>query len=594
MLRLLRLIAVLTVIPLLGIAVTIARYQDSAGGLEGAVSGSLSCAGAILSDARGYACGEATPFGWLSIVSTGVLVLSFAIVPLSRIVAALLGSNRTILSLGFWPYALITTLVVGVVSLVHFGIFASGVYLALGYWLAFQSDLLIGAFGVIGLGAAYAVIRGLGVFFTRPKSYVAARPISFYEYPRLGLMVRDVSKTLQAKMPDNVIIGLEPTFFATSAPVHTPYGKGPLQGQTLHLSLPLMSHFTEGELRAVIGHELGHFSGGDTAYTIRFAPVYMGLAKASEVFSARGRPITRLLSLPSKFLIDDLIYAFSVVERRIGRQREHRADQHGAQVSSPEDIAYSLLKSSLLGSMWGSQMEGVVTRGMQGRFSRNIVRSFSESVRLDVDRARIAPLLEFALGDSVRHPIDTHPPTEDRLAAFGLNLGAICAEDTVLHRFYGAPKVTDGLDNMTALEEDLTALQYHLMSEMWPKEQSAEQGIDEIFGYLLTDFLALMVTIDASVDDREIVIAETRAMELFGGLDREGVRERCRHPGDIPSLDRMISFANKLLNEHGIANLKTVLRQIAEADGEIAEKEAQLLALLEANLRPEDPPEEES
>ena len=594
MLRLLRLIAVLTVIPLLGIAVTIARYWDSGGGIEGAIFGSLSCAGAIISDPRGNACGEATPFGWLSIVSTGVLILSFAIVPLSRIVAALLGSNRTILSLGFWPYALIITLVVGVVSLVHFGIFASGVYLALGYWLAFQSDLLIGAFAVIGLGAAYAVIRGLGVFFTRPKSYVAARPISFYDYPRLGLMVRDVSKTLQARMPDNVIIGLEPTFFATSAPVHTPYGKGPLQGQTLHLSLPLMSHFTEGELRAVIGHELGHFSGGDTAYTIRFAPVYMGLAKASEVFSARGRPITRLLSLPSKFLIDDLIYAFSVVERRIGRQREHRADQHGAQVSSPEDIAYSLLKSSLLGSMWGSQMEGVVSRGMQGRFSRNIVRSFSESVRLDVDRARIAPLLEFALGDSVRHPIDTHPPTEDRLAAFGLNLGAICAEDTVLHRFYGAPKVTDGLDNMTALEEDLTALQYHLMSEMWPKEQSTEQSIDEIFGHLLTDFLALMVTIDGNVDDREIVIAETRAMELFGGLDREGFRERCRHPGDVPSLDRMISFANKLLNENGIANLKTVLRQIAEADGEIAEKEAQLLALLEANLQPEDPPEEES
>lgn len=594
MLRLLRLIAVLTIIPLLGIALTIARYWDSGGGIEGALSGSLSCAGGILSDPRGNACGEATPFGWLSIVSTAVLILSFAIVPLSRIVAALLGSNRTILSLGFWPYALIITLVVGIVSLVHFGIFASGVYLALGYWLAFQSDLLIGAFAVIGLGAAYAVIRGLGVFFTRPKSYVAARPISFYEYPRLGLMVRDVSKTLQAKMPDNVIIGLEPTFFATSAPVHTPYGKGPLQGQTLHLSLPLMSHFTEGELRAVIGHELGHFSGGDTAYTIRFAPVYMGLAKASEVFSARGRPITRLLSLPSRFLIDDLIYAFSVVERRIGRQREHRADQHGAQVSSPEDIAYSLLKSSLLGSMWGSQMEGVVTRGMQGRFSRNIVRSFSESVRLDVDRARIAPLLEFALGDSVRHPIDTHPPTEDRLAAFGLNLGAICAEDTVLHRFYGAPKVTDGLDNMTALEEDLTALQYHLMSEMWPKEQSTEQSIDEIFGHLLTDFLALMVTIDGSVDDREIVIAETRAMELFGGLDREGFRERCRHPGDIPSLDRMISFANKLLNENGIANLKTVLRQIAEADGEIAEKEAQLLALLEANLQPEDAPEEES
>lgn len=591
MLRLLRLVAVLTVIPLLGIGVTIARYWEEGAGLQGAVTGSLSCAGSIIADPLGNACGEATPFGWLSIVSTAVLLLSFAIVPLSRLVATVLGANRTVLSFGFWPYAFLITLVVGIVSLVHFSIFASGTYLTLAHFFGIESDILIGVFAVIGLGAAYAILRGLGVFFTRPKSYVAARPISFYEYPRLGLMVRDIAKTLNARMPDNVLIGLDPTFFATSAPVYTPYGKGPLQGQTLFLSLPLMSHFTEGELRAVIGHELGHFTGGDTSYTIRFAPVYLGLTNASEVFSAKGRPITRLLSLPSKLLIDDLIYAFSVVERRIGRSREHRADQHGAAVSSPQDIAYSLLKSSLLGSMWGSQMEMVVSRGMQGRFSRNIVRSFTESVRIDVDRSRIAPLLEFALGDSVRHPVDTHPPTEDRLAAFGLNLGEICAEDAVLHRFYGAPKVTEGLDNMLALEEDLTSLQYHLMSEMWPKEQPAEQSLDEVFGFLLVDFLALMVTIDGSVDDREIVAAETKATEAFGGLDREAFRERCQRPDDIPSLDRMVSFANKLLNENGITSLKNVLRQIAEADGLIEEKEAQLLEILEATLHPEEPEE---
>lgn len=591
MLRLLRLIAVLTAIPLLGIAVTIARYWETGGGLGGAVSGSLACAGAILGDPQGNACGEATSFGWLSIVSTAVLVLSFAIVPVSRLVATLLGTHRTILSLGFWPYALVITLVVGIVSLVHFWIFAAGTYLSLGYWLGYESGILIGAFAVIGLGAAYAVIRGLAVFFTQPKSYVAARPISFYEYPRLGLLVRGIAKTLNARMPDNVVIGLEPAFFATSAPVHTPYGLAPLKGQTLHLSLPLMNHFTEGELRAVIGHELGHFTGGDTSYTMRFAPVYLGLAKASEVFAARGRPVTRFLSLPAKLLIDDLIYAFSVAERRIGRQREHRADQHGAKVSSPEDIAYSLLKSSLLGSMWSSQIETVIQRGMQGRFSRNIVRNFAESVRLDVDRARIAPLLEFALGDSVRHPVDTHPPTEDRLAAFGLNLRQICSEDAVLHRFFVAPKVTDGLDNMAALEEDLTALQYHIMSDFWPKEEPGERSIDEIFGFLLTDFLALMVTIDGHVDDRELVTAETHAIEAFGALDREAFRERCRHPGDIPALEHMVAFANKLLNETGIGNLKSVLRQIAEADGQMDEREARLLEVLEATLQPEEPEE---
>jgi Zn-dependent protease with chaperone function len=588
MLRILRLIAVLTVIPLVGLGVGLARFW-SADGLMPAASELAVCSTAVLTSPGTGACGSATPFGWLAVASVGVLILSFAVVPLSRLVAMLLGAHRSILSLGFWPYALLITIVVGIVSLVHAGIFGAATYLGLQHWFGIESDLVLIGIGAVLVGATYAIVRGLAVFFTRPKTYIAARPVTFYEYPRLGLVVRDIAKKLNAKMPDNVVIGLQPTFFATSSPVFTPYGKGPLKGQTLHLSLPLMSHFTEGELKAVIGHELGHFTGGDTTYSMRFAPVYMGLAKASEVFAANDRPVTRFLSMPSKLLIDDLMYAFSVVERRIGRAREHRADQHGAKVSSPEDIAYSLLKSSLLGSIWNEQMQSLVERGMKGRFSRNVVRNFSESVRLDVDRARIAPLLQFALGDSVPHPIDTHPPTEDRIEAFGLSLGEICSEDVVLHRFFSAPKVTDGLDNMAALEEDLTALQYHLYSDLWPKDDDAERSVDEIFLVLLIDFLALMVTVDGTVDDREILEAESRAAELFGNFDREAFRERCRTPDQIPSLDKMVSFANKLLTETGIENLKTVMRRIAGADGVVQDAEARLLDLLDASLQSEPP-----
>ena len=593
MLRILRLIAVLTVIPLIGLGVALARFWGEAPvdltGLAPAGEQLMDCATALIGSPAKETCSGAPNFGWLAIASAGVLLLSFGIVPLSRLVAMVLGAHRSILSFGFWPYALLITIVVGIVSLLHAGIFGGASYLALQYWFGIESGFLLVLIGVVLLGATYAIVRGLGVFFTRPKTYIAARPVTFYEFPRLGLVVRDIAKKLNAKMPDNVIIGLQPTFFATSSPVFTPYGKAPLKGRTLHLSLPLMNHFTEGELKAVIGHELGHFSGGDTTYSMRFAPVYMGLSTASEVFSAKDRPITRVLSMPAKLLIDDLIYAFSVVERRIGRAREHRADQSGAKVSSPEDIAYSLLKSSLLGSIWNEQMQSLVERGMKGRFSRNVVRNFAESVRLDVDRARIAPLLQYALGDSVPHPVDTHPPTEDRIEAFGLSLGEVCSEDVLLHRFFTAAKVTDGLDNMAALEEDLTALQYHLYSELWPKEEDGDRSIDEIFLVLLIDFLALMVTIDGAVDDREILEAESKAIELFGNFDRESFRERCRAPEQIPSLDKMVSFANKLLTDTGIENLMTVLRRIAAADGVVQGAEARLLDVLEASLQSEPP-----
>ena len=343
MLRILRLIAVLTAVPLIGIGVALARFWGDApvdlAGLGPAGGELAACATSLFNAPDSRACGEATPFGWLALASAGVLLLSFGVVPLTRLVSMLLGTHRSILSLGFWPYAVAITSVVGIVSLVHVCIFGGAAYLTLLHWFGVESELLLIGTGAILIGAAYAILRGLAVFFTRPKTYIAARPVTFYEYPRLGLLVRDIAKKLNSKMPDNVVIGLQPTFFATSSPVYTPYGKAPMVGRTLHLSLPLMSHFTEGELKAVIGHELGHFSGGDTNYSLRFAPVYMGLSKASDVFAAKDRPLTRFLSMPAKLLIDDLIYAFSVVERRIGRAREHRADQSGAKVSSPEDMS---------------------------------------------------------------------------------------------------------------------------------------------------------------------------------------------------------------------------------------------------------------
>jgi hypothetical protein len=51
----------------------------------------------------------------------------------------------------------------------------------------------------------------------------------------------------------------------------------------------------------------------------------------------------------------------------------------------------------------------------------------------------------------------------------------------------------------------------------------------------------------------------------------------------------MVSFANKLLTDTGIENLKTVLRRIAAADGVVQEAEARLLDALEASLQSEPP-----
>jgi Zn-dependent protease with chaperone function/uncharacterized tellurite resistance protein B-like protein len=574
------------VIPLIGMAVSVARFWDfsSVDTLQLAGLTVWEAGLALVKQEPAGLSGDETLFVWLGVASVGVLATAIVLGLLVRIVAPVLGIHRSLLAFIFPWIAGLATLIIGAIALAHYAILVGAVYLGLQHWAGIDGSLALGVMGAMGVAIAISLINALRAFFVRPKSHVAARPVSLYEFPRLGLMVREVAKTVKARMPDNVVMGLDPTFYVTSAPVQTPYMAEPLKGETLHLSIPLMERFTPAEFRAVLGHELGHFAGGDTAYSLRFAPVYIGVGATRAALSDPGRPITRWVTLPARVLIEDFLRVFAAQERRIGRGRERRADRLGAKAASEEDIAFSLLKASIFSAVWGDEFRDSIARARKGRFSRNLVRNFADRVKYDVDRSKITPLLKFALGDHVAHPTDTHPSTEDRMTALGLSFEEIVREDRIQRRFFKTEGVLPTLDNMTALEEDLTALHYHITEPHWRPDMPEEKDNQELFLMVSADFLALMVTIDGEVDDREIEAAETRAVQLFGDIDRERFRERCRHPEDLPELDRMVDFAGRLLNETGIDNLKTILRAIAEADGRLDEKEAELLARIDADL----------
>lgn len=532
---------------------------------------------AAMSEAELYA-----GFGALAVIvaAAGVALLLFF-----KLAAFVLGAHRMALaaffpSVAFWGVIATALIVFSQVSLLA----ATLYFLARGAFPE-QAVIIGGALALGAVGLGLSVAGNLSAFFKKGEASVIGVRVDEGAHPRLALLIREVAKEIKAKPPKNVVLGLDPTFFATSARVATPFLKEPLKGRTLYLSAPILRALSEGELRAIVGHELGHFSGGDTFYTNRFAPVYRSLLSAGQG-AISGGGIWWWLGLPAAYMVGDMVGSFAHAERRISRKREFRADQLGAKASSPEDVAYSLMKMSILASVWNGEMGIMIDRIKNGRISRNLSRNFVERLRYDLDRSRVGPWVKLALDDEVAHPTDTHPKTEHRIAAVGGDIAVLTDEEKVLERFFPPQAAADRIDDLQPVEEALTHVFHELAFAQGIAERPNGDGVTahEAFLNVLNLFLAYMVTADGVVDDREIEIAERQGYEQVAGFDNTGFREACRHPEDLPELDKLIEFANRLLKPGGAQMLKDMLKKIAHADGEYHDKERALFERLEVEL----------
>src|SRR5207253_136023 len=92
--------------------------------------------------------------------------------------------------------------------------------------------------------------------------------------PRLWSFVADAAQSAGVAPPEHLVLGLEPNFYVTEA--HVQCLDGELHGRTMYLSIPLARIFSQQELRAVLGHELGHYKGDDTVFSQKFYPIYRG------------------------------------------------------------------------------------------------------------------------------------------------------------------------------------------------------------------------------------------------------------------------------------------------------------------------------
>ncbi|UBM25501.1 M48 family metalloprotease [Pseudomonas sp. p1(2021b)] len=256
----------------------------------------------------------------------------------------------------------------------------------------------------------------LQLFKTEPHDIYGGE-LAEQQAPALWARVRGLAKQLDALEPDNIVVGFLDGFYVTSSDVLLYPGERRLQGRTLYLPLPLLAVLSRSESDAVIAHELAHFSGEDTEYSMRFMPIYQGAGRNIGVVGGHMEAgmLQGLLTLPAYALAVHFMQRFDFAVSHWSRKRELQADAAGARVGGPQAVVDSLVRISALEPLI-EQHQAELCMKPQAWPEDLLAATLEYLATQDIC------LSDDELADELAHPSDSHPPTRQRILALGLSV----------------------------------------------------------------------------------------------------------------------------------------------------------------------------
>mgnify|MGYP005993287025 CR=1 FL=1 len=264
-------------------------------------------------------------------------------------------------------------------------------------------------------GALLGLRRALDAFEPDPLP-ILGRQISPAEAPGLWRLTEGLAERMGALKPEALVVGLTEGFFVTAGPAVLEPGGARLTGRILYVPLPHLALMRDDETAAIIGHELAHYAGGDTAYSQRFLPIYAGVGRSLDAVAERERGALGLLG-PSLRLGLFVMERFHLAVRHWSRVREFAADATGAAVTSPAASARALLRYGAVSPRLAETLDaaaGAPETAPPDLVAAVLARAAAQG--LDDPAAH--------LEEGQAHPTDTHPPTRERVAALGHTIDA--------------------------------------------------------------------------------------------------------------------------------------------------------------------------
>jgi Zn-dependent protease with chaperone function/LysM repeat protein len=265
-------------------------------------------------------------------------------------------------------------------------------------------------------GSIVAVVVVLSSMFTASGigANTASVPVDEEEAPELWAFVREVAAEVGIRPPHEVRLTGE----VNASVSEDARMLGLLPGRRrLHLGLPLLAELSANELRALLGHEFGHYIGW---HTRGGTVVYRG-------FQALERLQTNLASAPHT-LLGNVTALFAVTFRAytrlyarisfaVRRQQEFEADAVAARIAGSEAVARTLRSLAAIDAGWHVFVQRYLLRTAAAGFAPEDPLAMFAAMLSDEDRRRALDELKAAEPEPRPHDrFASHPSMADRLA----------------------------------------------------------------------------------------------------------------------------------------------------------------------------------
>jgi Zn-dependent protease with chaperone function len=254
-------------------------------------------------------------------------------------------------------------------------------------------------------GLALIVVRSVAVKLPGPGGV----PVSRADAPALHALIDELREPLAVKPIDRVLIDERLNASAVQRP------------RSLLIGLPLMQALPERELRAVIGHELGHLSGNHGRFS---GWIYRQRVMWSRILTELEATGMRGASLFTRFLKWYAPY-FNAYTFALARDNEYVADRAAAEVAGTGHAASALVRIELAGRFESERHWTPITghAALKATPPQDPVSALGPRIRAAAADADAPRWLAVSLARKTDHA-DTHPALGDRLTALGVPPGS--------------------------------------------------------------------------------------------------------------------------------------------------------------------------